>query len=158
VTLIGLALLAAALGEAVARLPADACSALVQGRVPHPPAVQLLVAGLRSVAVLATATVTAATVAAFAVPGWPWTAAATVMAAGMAPLAAAPITAAPLLGAPLRLGLLAWCADRVLQGFGGSSAGILALLAGSGAAAAVWEALGPRRLAEVVRQTVRDTA
>lgn len=153
----GLALLAAALGAAVAQLPAVACSALVRRDAPRSPAVQLVLAGARSVLVLGVGVATTAAVTMLAVPGWTWTGAVAVVAVGMVPLAAAPITAAPLLGAPLRIGLLAWCAGRVLPGLGGSAPALLALLAGSAAAVAVCALLGPRRLTEVIGQTIHDT-
>ena len=135
--------LAAALGEALGRLPADAATAAALGEPPRRPWRRFLDALARSVAVLTTAVT-----AMVATGGAP--AAAVVTA--LLPLAAAPITAAPLLGAPLRLGLLAWCAVRLLD-VTTPLAAATGLVTGLG----VWAALGPRRLGATLRQTGRDT-
>jgi hypothetical protein len=153
----GFALLVAALGVAVGRLPADACAALVRGLVPQAPASGLLIDWMRCAAVLGAGTAAAAMVVVLAVPGWSWGAAATAVAVGLLPLAAAPVTAAPLLGAPLRLGLWAWCAVRVLDQMDTTPATVAAVLAGSVAAATVSVTLGRRGLVEAIRQSVRDS-
>ncbi|HEX2297015.1 MAG TPA: hypothetical protein VHH34_00610, partial [Pseudonocardiaceae bacterium] len=77
----GLVLLVAALGEAVARLPADACERLVRSTPPRAPARQLLIGWSRCAAVLGIGTGTVATVLALVGPAWSWAAAATATAA-----------------------------------------------------------------------------
>ncbi len=138
-----LALAAAALGEALGRLPADAATAAGRGEPPCGAGRLLADAIARSLAVLI------ASMSAIAVTGGAPPAA---LATALLPLAAAPVTAAPLLGAPLRLGLLAWCAVRVLE-----VATPLAAIAGLVAGLGVWTAIGPRRLGATLRQTGRDT-
>ncbi|HEX2299335.1 MAG TPA: hypothetical protein VHH34_12625, partial [Pseudonocardiaceae bacterium] len=98
-----LALLGVALGEAVARLPADACARLVRGAPPEHPTWQLLIGWVRSAAVLGTGTAMVATALVLAEPAQSWITAATAVGVALLPLVAAPVTAAPLLGVPLRL-------------------------------------------------------
>lgn len=157
----GLALLVAALGEAVARLPADACRAVTRGSAPRAPVAQLVFAWWRCTAVLGTGVATAATVLVLADPELGWAPAAGAVAVGLLPLVAAPLTAAPLLGAPLRIGLLAWCAVRVLDRLPATPAtftGVLAgVLAGAVAATVVGGTPAHRGLGGALRRTARDT-
>lgn len=157
------ALLAAVLGEGVARLPATACAAAVRGAPPRRPAVQLLSAVARSAAVLGAGVATAAGLMMLAAAAWSWGAAAAVLAVAVLPLAAAPLTAAPLLGAPLRIALLAWCAVRASAGLGGSpvapAAALAGLLAAVAVAAAAAGAVGTARQewAAGLRRHLRDS-
>ena len=157
VTVAAFALLAAAIGEALGRMPGDAATVALRApehsAPPGGPVRQLAAAVARSLAVLTTV------VGVIAVTG---AAAPSTTAVGLLPLAAAPLTAAPLIGAPLRLALLTWCAVRLL----GAGVPPGALVAGFVAGLAVWAALGPRgmgpwgmgrrRLGATLRQTVRD--
>lgn len=138
-----LVLAAAVLGEALGRMPADAATTAGRGEPPRGAGRRFVDAVSRSLVVL-TAAVTAIAVTGDAPPA--------AVAAALLPLAAAPVTAAPLLGAPLRLGLLAWCAVRLLD-----VTTPLAAAAGLVAGLGIWAALGPRLLGAMLRQTGRDT-
>lgn len=153
----GLALLGAALGEAVARLPADACNRLVRGAAPQHLVRQLLIGWARSVVVLGTGTAMVVTALVLAEPAQSWTPAATAVGVALLPLVAAPVTVAPLLGAPLRLALLGWCVVRVVQGLGATPAVLAATLAGALTAAGVGRVLGGSPPGDEAYRIVRDT-